>query len=626
MARYRPYRSSTPATNWTPNINYRVGIQAICGRIIEFGGSLNKPIRFSGFSQNSGSAPADCADFNDVLRAGATQSGWVEMRNWSHTLAISCVLLGGCTPLGEYLHNGFKVGPNYATPPAPVKQAWIDVADKRVRADSDDLSAWWTVFGDPVLNKLVTDSYSQNLTLREAGFRILQARAQRQIAVGNIFPQQQIASGSYRRFGIGDNFFDQWNMGFNLSWELDFWGRYRRAITAADATVDVTVADYDGTTVTLLSDVATNYVIVRTNQEQIRLVSRIVTVQRDVLTFIKQRLEAGAVGVTELDRAQAQSNLEQTEAQIDGLQIELRQAENRLCTLLGMPATDLSPRLDGSLNTTIPVAPGYVCVGIPADLLRRRPDIRRAERLAAAQAEEIGIAETDLYPMFTVNGTLGWQASKFSDLFNSRSLNSNVGPSFQWNLLNYGRITNNIALQDARFQELVVDYQQSVLQADQEVENGIITFLKAHDREQNLRDSVDNAYIALEVIVAQYEAGQAGVDFNRYATIVQSLVQQQNLWVQSRGQIAQGLIDVYRALGGGWQLRLEEAVDRRGELSPLPAKAEEVKAEEVKPIPEDNKVEAPAADAMPLLVLPEMKEANAAEPLPLPLVEPAPPK
>lgn len=278
------------------------------------------------------------------------------MGKWVRILAISSVLLGGCTTFSEYVHNGFKVGPNYATPPAPVKAAWIDATDKRLRADSDNLSSWWTVFGDPVLNNLVTDSYIQNLTLREAGYRILQARAQRQIAVGNIFPQQQTASGSYRRFGIGDNFFDQWNMGFNLSWELDFWGRYRRAIAAADAAVDVTIADYDDVTVTLLGDIATNYVIVRTTQEQIRLVSRIVTVQRDVLTFIKQRLEAGAVGVTELDRAQAQSNLEQTEAQIDALQIELRQAENRLCTLLGIPVINLSPRLDAAPNTTIPIS------------------------------------------------------------------------------------------------------------------------------------------------------------------------------------------------------------------------------------------------------------------------------
>jgi outer membrane protein TolC len=290
-------------------------------------------------------------------------------------------------------------------------------------------------------------------------------------------------------------------------------------------------------------------------------------VQEDVLSFIEQRLKEGK-GATELDRAQALSNLEQSRAAQHQFEIDLRTAENQLCILMGIPAIDLKNLLASGPKTDIPLAPGYVVTGIPADLLRRRPDVRRAERLAAAQAQQIGIAETDWYPAISITGTLGWQAQNLSDLFRPASLNSNVGPSFQWNLLNYGRILNNVRLQDAQFRQLVAAYQNTVLQADLEVENGIVTFVQAHERADDLRKSVDDSWVALEVIVAQYQAGLGGIDFNRYATIQQNLSVQQDLWAQARGQIALGLIQVYRGLGGGWQIKCSCPPDKRGILSP----------------------------------------------------------
>jgi hypothetical protein len=185
--------------------------------------------------------------------------------------------------------------------------------------------------------------------------------------------------------------------------------------------------------------------------------------------------------------------------------------------------------------------------------------VRRQERLAAAQGEQIGIAEAALYPAFTLNGTLGWQAGAFKDLFRPEALAANAGPSFQWNLLNYGRLLNNVRLQDATFKELVATYQETVIEADEEVENGIVTFLQSQDRARLLKESVDASYIALEVIIAQYESavqGTGNVDFNRYSVIQQNLIQQQDLWAQARGAVDQGLIQIYRALGGGWQIRL----------------------------------------------------------------------
>ncbi|MHB1038300.1 MAG: efflux transporter outer membrane subunit [Pirellulales bacterium] len=467
-------------------------------------------------------------------------------------VSAAAVALSGCTSFSEYLHNGFKVGHDYRRPSAAVAPHWIDEAD--LRTDTEDLRAWWTVFNDPVLNDLIATAYRQNLTLRQAGFRVLQARAQLGIAVGEVFPQSQNAFGSYRRQAVAGNFFDQWSSSFNLAWELDFWGRFRRAVQSADAQLDSSVENYDAVLVTLLGDVATNYVQIRTFQERISLLRANVELQRGVLKVARDRLAAERV--TELDVDQAESNLAQTEAQIPRLEIGLRQASDRLCILLGIPAVDLVKQIGAGPIPAVP--PGMkVAIGMPADLLRRRPDVRRAERDAAAQAELIGIAEAEFYPFITISGSLGYQAAKLSQLFRPESFTGNIGPSFQWNILNYGRILNNVRLQDAAFQELVAVYQNTVLQADAEVEDGLVAFLRSQTSAALFDTSVRSAQRAVAIVIAQYERG--GVDFNRFALIEQNLVQQQDFLAQEQGQIAVGLIQVYRALGGGWQIRLESA-------------------------------------------------------------------
>ncbi len=482
----------------------------------------------------------------------------------SSCLRVTCVLmaitLGGCTGPVEYFRNYFKVGPEYCPPPAPVAEHWIDAADVRVRNDEDDLSRWWTVFKDPALNSLIVDGYRQDLTLREAGFRVLEARAQLGIAIGEFFPQQQTAFGSHTRFGTiasknasggwNARYFEQWRGGFNLAWELDFWGRFRRAVEAADELLSASVEDYDAVLVTLLGDVAANYVQVRVDEERIELLRANANLQREILRIVVARFDAGRV--SELDVDQAKSTLAQTEAAIPVLEIDRRQAMNRLCVLLGMPPMNLEERLG---KGAIPTPPYDVAAGIPAQILSRRPDVRRAERTAAAQSEQIGIAQSDLYPAISISGTLGYQASHFPQLFSQTAFNGNVGPSFQWNILNYGRIVNNVRLQDARFQELVLAYQQTVLSAAEEAEDGMVTFLRAQERAKLLEESVLNQEKAVKVVIAQYKVGTA--DFTRVAQIEQDLVTQQDALAQARGQIAQGLIVVYRALGGGWQIRLE---------------------------------------------------------------------
>jgi NodT family efflux transporter outer membrane factor (OMF) lipoprotein len=354
---------------------------------------------------------------------------------WAGLLLLAAPLCG-CTTLSEYIHNGFKVGPNYARPPAPVAQKWIDVPDPRVRTETDDLSRWWTVFNDPVLNDLVCSAYLQNLTLREAGFRVLEARAQLGIAVGNIFPQTQNWTGSYawtsasseaaNRSFIAKRFFSQWDSGFNLAWELDFWGRFRRAVEGSADSLDASVENYDSVLVTLLGDVATNYAQMRITEQRIRYAQQNVELQRQTLTLVKARFDAGTV--SELDLDQARSTLAQTEATIPELEITLRQFNNQLCILLGIPPEELRAKLGPAPILT---APPQVAAGIPADLLRRRPDVRAAERQAAAQCAQIGVAEANFYPHISITGTLGYEAESFKDLFKPTALAANVGPSFQ---------------------------------------------------------------------------------------------------------------------------------------------------------------------------------------------------
>lgn len=480
-----------------------------------------------------------------------------EIRLKACVVAAVALLLGGCTSFKEYFGNGFKVGPNYCRPPACTAQRWLDADDVRVREKSEVPTRWWTVFNDPALDRLIECAMSQNLSLREAGCRVLEARAELAIIEGRIFPQSQYTAGSVERVvssgavsgfpGLPAEFFNVWNYGFNLTWELDFWGRYRRAIASADDSLDASVAGYDEVMITLLGDVAATYVQIRTLETRIEYASENVDLQRKLVNAATKRHQGGRIG--RLDLAQTSSVLDQTESAIPQLQIDLRQAHNRLCVLLGTPPYDLEKQLN---RGPIPVAPKEVAIGIPADLLRRRPDVRRAERLAAAQGEQIGIAQAALYPAFAIRGTLGWESRDLRHLFTSDALNGNFGPAFQWNILNYGRLTNNVRLQKAQFQELVFAYQNTVLRANAEVENALVTFLKSHKLAEYLDRSVDHAKEARDILVAQYEAG--AVDPTRLMLVSQTLVQQQDRQAQAHGEIALGLVQVYRTLAGGWEI------------------------------------------------------------------------
>ena len=464
-------------------------------------------------------------------------------------LAAAALCLNGCTSLSDYVHHGFKVGPEYCPATAEVAPQWIDAADIRVRSHAADLSRWWCVFNDPTLNDLVCHAYNQNINLKEYGTRILQARYNLAIKRAKSFPQTQTLAGGYSRQQVSTaaipitipgfvQSYDNVNLGFNLQWELDFWGLYRRQVLAAKAQLEGSVENYDAVLVTLLGDVAQYYVTMRETQERIELARQNTKLQRNVLKIVQARFDAGSVSA--LDVAQQQTVVSQTESTIPALEITLRQAQDQLCTLLGIPPADLQAHLG---QRPIPTVPGEVAVGIPAQLLERRPDIRSAERNAAAQAQQIGIAQAELYPHISITGTLatptalgatpqngsatlGYSAQNLSQLFTPGAFTGSVGPSFQWNILNYGRLANNVRLQDAKFQQSLLDYRTAVLTANQEAEDGLIAFLRSQTQAKLLAQSVLAANKAYQIGITQYREGT--VDFTRLAQLQETLQQQED--------------------------------------------------------------------------------------------------
>ena len=459
-----------------------------------------------------------------------------------------------------------KVGPDFAPPDAIVSEQWMERGDPRVDSTQTINETWWTVFDDSVLDRLIETAYRQNLPLLSAGARVLQARAQLAVAVGQFYPQTQQAFGSidYNRrsarapfqTGASADLLEYWQnqIGLQAAWEIDFWGRFRRGIESADAALLASIATYDDVLVSLTADVATNYVQIRTLEARLEIAHDNVEVQRESLNIAEIRFNAGTT--SERDVQQARTVLASTEASIPQLEAALVQTKNALSILLGMPPSPLYELLAGS--KAIPVAPPQVAVGIPAELLRRRPDIRAAELQAAAQSAQIGVAKADLYPAFSLTGNFGFLASDWSeydlsDIFMAKSRAFSFGPSFQWNILNYGRIVNNVRVQDAAFQALVTNYQNTVLTAQREVEDGLIGFLNAERRTALLELSAAAAKRSAHLAVLQYREGIT--DFTTVLTAEQNLLQQQDALAVSRGEIPTNLIRTYRALGGGWEIR-----------------------------------------------------------------------
>lgn len=491
---------------------------------------------------------------SEACRHVTARFRWAVLARWA-VLVGPALLVAACA-----------VGPDFVPQEAPVANKFIGASSRSAKSASKDYRDWWKSFRDPTLDQLIYTAYQQNLTLLSAGTRVLQARAVLGIAIGSVYPQVQQGAGSliYNRTSAatplaGPNampsFFWTDSLALQAAWELDFWGRFRRGVESADGAYLASIASYDDVLVTLLGDVAATYIGIRTTEQLIAIARTNVHKQQDALKIAKAKFSGG--GTSERDVFQATNVLTATEAVIPQLTIQLQQATDALCVLLGVPPQPLGAVLQRPRGL-IAGPPGTIMVGIPADLLRRRPDIRAAELAALAQSAQIGVAEAQLYPAISITGTFGGAASTanghtLAEAFTSKGMTYAAGPSFQWNILNYGQITNNVRLQDAKLQQLLVDYQNTVLKAQQEVDNGIALFVQSRAQAAFLRRSVEAARGALKIALEQYEAG--ATDFTTVLTAEQNLFQAESNLAVATGNVSLGAIAIYRALGGGWQIR-----------------------------------------------------------------------
>ena len=468
-----------------------------------------------------------------------------------------------------FLVSGCMVGPDFVKPDAQMEEEWLQQHNQEIKSEPADFSEWWKVFNDPVLDNLIEIASRQNLDLQNAGLRILEARAQLGIAVGFQYPQTQQIGGEANANQLSENapngagadkFFYNYQFGFDAAWEFDFWGRFRRGVESANASLYTSLANYDDILVSLIAEVARTYFDIRTFEQRLVVTRENVSNQEKSLDIAAARFEFG--DTSELDVSQAKALLRQTQATIPPLEASLRQAKNALAILLGILPTGVQDILGPP--KPIPTVPIEVAVGIPAELLRRRPDIRLAEFQAAVQSAQIGIAKADLYPSFSLVGSIGLQSSdkggvlsnnaNFSDLFTSGGIAYFIGPSIQWPIFNYGRLKNNVRVQDARFQQLVVNYQNTVLRAFQDVEDATVGFLRTQEQTGFLSESVAQYKRSEELSLIQYREGLTS--YQRVIDAQRNLAEQEDAFASATGSVGINLIALYKALGGGWELRL----------------------------------------------------------------------
>jgi NodT family efflux transporter outer membrane factor (OMF) lipoprotein len=456
------------------------------------------------------------------------------------------------------------VGPDFVQPDMPANPAWLDAELALFDTGPAELADWWHILEDPILDELIETARRENNGLKIAGLRVLESQARLNIAIGNRYPQQQVLTGDVAAVGISENTedtvatdttFTQANLGAGISWEMDFWGRFRRGIEAADADLLASIANYDDVMVLVIATVAETYALIRATEEQLRLAQESYEIQKRSFDITQALFRNGSS--SELDALQAKTQLLGTAAVIPSLEATLQQLENALSALLGRTPGDVEDILRG--EGKLPDIPDEVLVGIPADTLRQRPDVRRAELQALAQNALVGVAQADLYPSFSLTGSLGLSATDGStsgdggveQLFEGDSLTYTIGANFVWPFFNYGRIRNNVRVQDARLQQALVAYHDTVIQAAREVEDAMAGFVGTREQDRILAEGVRTARRSADLSLLRYQEGFA--DYQRVLQAQQALFGQQQRYAANRGAVMRNLVGIYRGLGGGWQ-------------------------------------------------------------------------
>jgi NodT family efflux transporter outer membrane factor (OMF) lipoprotein len=462
-------------------------------------------------------------------------------------LLIGALCLGGC----------IRVGPDFQKQREPWVEHWSSQAIEQTTQtrSQPDTRQWWQVFADPILERLIAEADANNAGVKIAGLRVMEARAQLGIAQSGRYPQVQQAAADVlytERAQAGgrnrqsDRFW-QYSAGFDVGWELDFWGRFSRAIESADAAYFAAQANHEDVLVLLHAQTAESYFALRTAEARLRIARDNARLQKRSYEITTRLFKSGETD--ELDLQQARTQYLATLASIPDFESQIMRARNAIAALIGRapgPLPEL-PELTGK-EGVIPLIDRAVLQDVPANLLLRRPDIRAAELRIAAQSALIGVAEADLYPSLTLVGSIVWSAGSLAGSPNSLALIG--GPSLRWNVFDHGRIKNNVRVQDARLQQLIVAYQDDVRQAAREADDAASSLTKALEREVILRDAAQAAGRSLTLANALYREGYS--DFERVLDAQRALSAQQDAYLVNRSNAVSDLIALYKALGGGW--------------------------------------------------------------------------
>ncbi len=457
--------------------------------------------------------------------------------------AITALVLAGCA----------AVGPDYARVEPDAPQEWNTQLRGGLTADlpkPETLAHWWRALNDAKLSSLEERAVKGNLDLKKALSRIREARALRGISKANLFPTLDASASStnYRSSKSGWSTRENklYSAGFDAGWELDVFGGVRRSVEAAQANLEATQADLHNVLVSLLAEVALNYVEVRTYQARLSAAYANIKTQQETYELNRSRYEAGIID--ELAVQQALYNLERSRSQIPTLEIGLEAAKNRLAVLLGESPGAVHREL--AERKPIPVPPVTVAVGVPAETLRHRPDIRLAERNLAAQTARIGVATADLYPKFRLMGNIGLKSVSTGNFFTAASRTWSISPGVSWNIFHGGSIRQNIKVQSALQEQALIQYESAVLRAQEEVENVLVSYAKEQRRRESLARATDAARQADKLARDRYQAGL--VDFSNVLIAQLSLLSFQDELAQSNGAVTANLVRLYKALGGGW--------------------------------------------------------------------------
>jgi NodT family efflux transporter outer membrane factor (OMF) lipoprotein len=464
--------------------------------------------------------------------------GWVFL-----VLAAFMAVEAGCA----------AVGPDYSKPVARLPGRWNTELANGLGAkpvDPSELESWWRGLGDPILSDLVERAVRTNPDLKKAKSRVIEACARRDISRADLFSSVD-AVGSYQKShrskdAGAETEEDLQAVGLDAVWELDIFGGVRRSVEAARGELRAGWEDLRDVLVSLVAEVGLSYVDTRTYQMRLGLAEKNLATQQETLRLTQFRCQAGLT--TELAVQQARYDLENTRSQIPSLRAGLEESKNRIAVLLGEPPGAVHALMDEP--TPIPVAPPEVAVGVPADILRQRPDVRRAERELAAQTARVGAAVAELYPKLTLNGSIGLDALSLAGLFTASNRSFNFGPSISFPLFRGGAIRGNIKVQSALQEQALIAYESSILNGVEEVENALVAYAREQERRRSLAEASDAAREAAALAENQFQAGQ--IDFSSVLDAQRSLLSFEDQLAQSSGKVTSNLIRLYKALGGGW--------------------------------------------------------------------------